>query len=462
MNDLTVGKEGKLIFKFAIPMLLGNVFQQLYSITDSIVVGNFIGKEALAAVGSSFPIIFAMVSLVIGIAIGFTVIISQYFGAKEFEKVKRAIDTMNIFLFVASIVVTIVGLYFCNSIFRLLQLSPEVLPLAESYFKIYLTGTIAMFGFNGVSAILRGLGDSKTPLYFLIISTLLNIILVVLFVVVFHWGVNGSAWATVIAQTITFISTIIYLNKYHKIIKFSFINLVFDRDIFSKTVRIGLPSGLQQTFVALGMMAIFGIVNTFGTDATAAYSIAARIDSFAILPAMNFSMALSAFVGQNIGANRFDRVKDGFIATLKMSSFISIVLSIVIIIFSKQLMGLFTQDMNVIYIGSHYLVIVCSFYTLLTSIFVLSGVMRGAGATLIPMFITLLTLWLIRVPLAFILSKSFGIDGIWWGTPIAWAIGVSLLFIYYVTGKWKNKAVVKHPKTTPDFFEEETGNPQVV
>jgi len=443
MKDLTNGKEGKLIFQFAIPMLLGNVFQQFYHITDSIIVGKYIGKEALAAVGSSFPIIFAMVSLVIGITIGFTVIISQYFGAKDYNNVKRAIDTMNIFLFFTSIIITIVGIYFSNSIFRLLKLPPEVLPQAETYLHIYLTGTIAFFGFNGVSAILRGLGDSKTPLYFLIVSTILNVILVLLFVVTFHWGIAGSAVATVIAQTITFIAAIIYLNKYHKIINYSFNNLIFDKEIFYKTIKIGLPSGFQQTFVALGMMALFGIVNTFGTDVTAAYTVVGRIDSFATMPAMNFSMALSAFVGQNIGANKLYRVKNGFIATLVMTSIISVIVSLITILFPSQLMGIFTNDINVINIGSQYLVIVCSFYIIFSSMFVMTSVVRGAGATLIPMFITLFTLWIIRVPIAVFLSKKIGVNGIWWAIPLAWTIGLICSYIYYKSGKWKSKVIIK-------------------
>jgi len=454
MKDLTNGKEGELIFQFAIPMLLGNVFQQLYHITDSIIVGKFIGKEALAAVGSSFPIIFAMVSLVIGITIGFTVIISQYFGAKDYNNVKRAIDTMNIFLFFTSIIITIVGIYFSNSIFKLLKLPPEVLPQAETYLHIYLTGTIVFFGFNGVSAILRGLGDSKTPLYFLIVSTILNIILVLLFVVTFHWGIAGSAVATVIAQTITFIAAIIYLNKYHKIINYSFNNLIFDKEIFYNTIKIGLPSGFQQTFVALGMMALFGIVNSFGTDVTAAYTVVGRIDSFATMPAMNFSMALSAFVGQNIGANKLDRVKNGFIATLVMTSIISVIVSLITILLPSQLMGIFTNDINVINIGSKYLIIVCSFYIIFSSMFVMTSVVRGAGATLIPMFITLFTLWIIRVPIAVFLSKKIGVNGIWWAIPIAWTIGLICSYIYYKSGKWKSKVIINRNEFVQNYENE--------
>ncbi|UCG28461.1 MAG: MATE family efflux transporter, partial [Bacteroidales bacterium] len=284
MKNLTEGKESRLILNFALPMLLGNVFQQLYNIVDSVIVGNFIGKEALAAVGASFPIIFTLISLIIGIAFGTTIVIAQYFGAKDITHVRKAIDTLYIFLFFTSIIVTIVGIRFSEPIFRLLRLPEEILPQAKSYMNVYMLGAIAFFGFNGTSAILRGLGDSKTPMYFLIISTFFNIGFDLLFVLVFKWGIVGVAVATIIAQGGAFLTAVIYLNKYHQVIQVSVLRMKFDRDIFLKSFRIGLPTGFQHTFVALGMMALLGIVNTFGTDVIAAYSVAGRIDSIAALP----------------------------------------------------------------------------------------------------------------------------------------------------------------------------------
>ncbi len=444
MKDLSVGKESRLILQFATPMLLGNVFQQLYNIVDTIIIGRFIGKEALAAVGASFPILFAVISLVIGFATGATIIVAQYFGAKQMEKVKRTIDTFYIVMFFASIVFSALGIYFSDDIFRLIQLPEDVLPYASLYLKIYLSGLVFFFGFNGTSAILRGLGDSKTPLYFLIISTFANIFFDLLFVVVFKWGIAGVAIGTIMAQGGAFITAIIYLNKYHKVVKFSLKNMVFDRDIFKKSVRIGLPSGLQQSFVALGLMALIWIVNLFGTDTIAAYSVAMRIDSIAMMAAMNFASALATFVGQNLGANKPERVRSGLIATLKMTTIISITISIIAILFSKQLMGIFTTDENVIAIGARYLIIVSSFYVLFSTLFVISSVMRGAGDTLVPMFITLLALWVVRIPAAYFLSRHFGVDGIWWSTPMGWFVGMTFSFIYYKTGRWKRKAVVKY------------------
>lgn len=446
MKDLTTGKESRLILNFALPMLLGNVFQQLYNIVDSIIVGNFIGKEALAAVGASFPIIFTLISLIIGIASGTTIVIAQYFGAKDFERVKRAIDTLYIFVFFASIFITIVGISFSEPIFRLLRLPEEILPQAKSYINVYMLGIIASFGFNGTSAILRGLGDSKTPMVFLIISTFFNIGFDLLFVLVFKWGIVGVAVATILAQGGAFLTAIIYLNRYHQIIQFSLTKLKFDRDIFRKSFRIGLPTGLQHTFVSLGMMAILGIVNTFGTNVIAAYSVAGRIDSIALLPAMNFSAALATFVGQNLGANKTERVKTGFHATLLMSSLIALFVTLVVLLFSRVFMGLFTPDPDVIRIGREYLVVVSSFYLVISALFMTNGLMRGAGDTLIPMFITLFSLWIIRVPLAYLLSRSMDETGIWWSIPIGWSMGLIVSYSYYLTGRWKKKVIIKHEK----------------
>ena len=450
MKDLTVGKESRVIFYFALPMLLGNVFQQLYNIVDSVIVGNYIGKEALAAVGASFPVIFVLISLVIGVSIGSTIIISQFFGAKDFVNVKKTIDSLLIFLFFASIIITIIGLVFSEYIFRAMNLPESIIPDAVAYFNIILYGLILLFGFNAISSILRGLGDSKTPLYFLIISTVLNIILVVLFVRVFGWGIKGSAIATVIAQGVAFILGVIYLNRFHDIIRFSFVDIKFHRDIFIKSLKIGIPSGLQQTFVALGMMALLRFVNGFGTNTIAAYTVAGRIDSFAMLPAMNFSMALSTFVGQNMGANKLERVKNGYKWTLLMTSVFSVITTIVAILFGSQIMSLFNQDPDVIRIGHSYLIIVCSFYIVFSTMFITQGVIRGAGDTLIPMFITLFSLWILRIPFAYILSRTMGTDGIWWSIPIAWTFGMVASGIYYYTGRWKNKLVTKAIKRSED------------
>ncbi len=443
MKDLTQGNEAKLIFNFALPMVFGNLLQQLYHVVDSIIVGNYLGKEALAAIGASFPIFYTLIAFVIGIGSGGTIVISQYFGAKNEDKVKKTIDTMFIFLFFASIVITLIGILFSEEIFTLLHVEKHVIPMATSYFNVYMLGMIAFFGFNGTSSVLRGLGDSMTPLWFLIISTLLNIGLDLLFIVVFKWGVEGAAYATIIAQGCAFLAGAIYLTHRHQLISFKPNTLKFNQELFLQSIKIGLPTGFQQTFVALGIMALIRIVNNFDTNVLAAFTIASRIDSLAAMPALNLASALSAFVGQNLGANKIDRIKRGFRATLVMAWSISLTVMLAVFLFGEEIISAFNQDPEVLKHGSNYLVIVSSFYLVFSTMFITHGVLRGAGDTLIPMFITLISLWIVRIPFATYLSSKFGVNGIWWAIPIGWSMGLIGSYIYYKLGRWKKKSIIK-------------------
>ena len=443
MKNLTEGDVGKNIMSFALPLLLGNVFQQFYNITDSIVVGRFISEKALAATGASFYIIFVLISLVIGIANGGTILISQFFGAKRYKDVKLTIDTVYIMMFSLSFVLSLLGIYFSEDIFRWILLPEDIIPQATTYLNIYLVGMVPLFGFNGTNAILRGLGDSRTPLVFVIVSALLNIVLDLVFVLVFDFGLAGVASATVIAQTSVFIAGVIYLNKKHELINLNFFNLKFDKNIFIKSMKIGLPSGMQTLFVSLGMLAVLSIVNPFGEDVIAAYTVASRIDSLAILPAMSFSMALSTFTGQNLGAKKPERVKQGLYFTIKSNSVISVFFTLVAIFFGRYIMSAFSPKPEIIEIGYEYLVIVSSFYIAFSTMFAFHAIFRGAGDTIVPMFITLFSLWVIRVPISYYFSQFMGSTGIWWGIPTAWCTGMILTFLYYRIGRWKTRVVIK-------------------
>ena len=450
-RDLTVGKESRQIIMFALPVIAASIFQQLYNVVDSIVVGNVLGKGALAAVGASFPVIFVLVSLLLGISSGVTVVVSQYFGAKQYDNVVKAINTFYVFIFTASILMSGLGIYFSRDIFLALKLPHDILDDAVDYLQIYLGGMVFMFAFYGTNGILRGMGDSRTPLYFTIFSTILNIGLDLLFVMVFDWGIKGVAYASVVSQAIAFFGVTIQINKGKSLIHFSRKNLVFDWKIFYQSLRIGLPTGLQQSFVALGMIAIMRIVNEFGTDTIAAFTAASRLDSFASMPAMAFSTALATFVGQNIGANKIERVRKGFQVTLLISSTFSVIVSVIMYFFGSHLIGLFTNDPKVIEIGYSYLVIVSSFYVIFSAMFTVHGLLRGAGDTIVIMFITLFALWVMRIPLSYYLSRpnmGLGSDGIWWGVPIGWSFGLLASFIYYKMGRWKTKGVVKYKKNT--------------
>ncbi len=449
MKDLTQGGETRTIIAFALPMLIGNVFQQFYNMVDSVVVGNFVGTTALAAVGTAFPVIFLMISLVMGLTMGTMVLVSQYFGAKDEARVRATVDTGYITLFWMGLVMSIVGVLTTDALLTLLKVPADVFSEASAYLRIIFTGLLAMFGYNAISAVLRGLGDSRTPLYLLMAASLLNIVLDLLFVVAFGWGVPGVAWATVISQGASFMGGLIWVNKKNRLVSLDVRHLVFDKQIFKHSLRIGLPSGIQQTMVSLGMMALTRIVNGHGTATIAAFSAASRLDSFASMPAMNLSQAISTFTGQNMGAGKTERVKRGHLSAVIIGGAISVAVGATVIIFGKPLMGMFTRDAEVMAIGARYLTIVGATYLLFSTMFINNGVMRGAGDAFIPMINTILALWVVRIPCAILFSVYLGMgaDGIWWSVPAGWLMGATFSTWYYLGGRWKRKAVVKGPVT---------------
>lgn len=444
MKDLTKGDETRQLIGFALPMLLGNIFQQFYNMVDSFVVGRFLGTTALAAVGVSFPILFFMLALITGVTMGSTVLISHYFGAKNTESLRKVISTSYIFLFLAGTIMTAIGVLSTSFILRLLAVPEAIMPEASAYLRIIFVGMLATFGYNGVAAMLRGLGDSKTPLYLLIASTLINIVLDLVFVVAFGWGVAGAAWATIIAQAVSFIGVLIVLDTRNPYVRLDGRNLKWDKAIFAQILRIGLPTGLQQTLVSIGMMVLMRIVNGFGPLAMAAYTAAARIDSIASMPAMNLSQAVTTFTGQNMGAGKTERVRRGHLSAIAMSTAISLAMTFCVVLFGRQLMGIFTVDPAVIAIGAEYLLIVGLFYVVFGIMFINNGVMRGAGDVFIPMINTLLAFWVVRVPAALIFTRIFhmGTNGIWWSIPAGWSVGFIFTSFYYRSGKWKTKNII--------------------
>ncbi|MCX7023371.1 MAG: MATE family efflux transporter [Spirochaetes bacterium] len=443
MRDLTKGKETATIIAFALPMLLGNLFQQFYNMVDSIVVGQFVGKDALAAVGVSFPILFMMIALVMGVTMGSTILIAQFFGAGDLKKVRAVVDTAYVSLFFAALALTVIGLLAADAILDALDVPPGIHAAAAVYLRILFAGFLPMFGYNTVSAILRGLGDSKTPLYILMAATLLNIVLDLLFVVAFGWGVAGVAWATVIAQGMSFAGGIILIDRRNELVRLRVRELKFDRDMFALSLKLGLPSGIQQTLVGLGMTVLSRVVNAFGTDTIAAFAAAARLDNLASLPAMNLSQALSTFVGQNMGAGKTERVKRGHLSAVIVGVGISIVIGLAVVFFGKPMMAIFSSDASVIAIGARYLFIVGLGYWLFALMFINNGVVRGAGDVMIPMINTLLALWVVRLPLAFWLSGFMGSDGIWLSVPAGWVVGAVFSTWYYLGGRWKTKMIAR-------------------
>nr|WP_207715244.1 MATE family efflux transporter [Clostridioides difficile] len=426
------------------PMLIGSLFQQLYNTADSIIVGRFIGKEAMAAVSGANPIMFLLVAALMGVSLGFSILVSQFYGSGDLKKVKATIDTTYILLFIGSILISILGIVFGGPMLKLMNTPESVFAQSKLYLTIIFSGILFSAGYNSVSAILRGLGDSVTPLYFLIIATILNIVLDLTFIVVLKMGVEGVALATIMAQAVSFIISIIYLNKKHEVLKFKIKGIVYDNKIFKDGLRLGLPSGVQQMLFSIGNMALQFLVNSYGTSAMAAFGAGLRIENFISLPIMNLGSAVSTFVAQNIGAGENERVKKGIRESIKMTLVLAVTVIALILLFRENLIALFNTDKDVIKIGSSYLFIIGPFFLFIGTSFVLSSAMKGAGDSMFALISSIVSLWLGRLPASYMLSKFFGTDGIWMGIPFGWTLGLIVTVIYYKKGHWKTKAIVNH------------------
>lgn len=443
-TDLTIGTEWKVILKFAFPLLIGNTLIQLYNITDSIIVGQYLGKEALAAVSASFFVYYFIISLVIGIGSGTSIVVSQLFGAKKYDDVQRAFSSFFIFMFIVGIIFSITGIIFAESIFKLIHTPPEIIPDAVAYFKIYIGGTFLFVTFNSILSILRGIGDSTRPMIFLLISTVLNIVLDLLFIVYLDWGIEGAARATVIAQGIPMCIAMHYINTKHPILSIKKKDMLFDLALFKRELKIGIPTSIQQCAIALGLIALLGIVNNFGTNTLTAYGVGGKIEAIITQVILTLSGAVTAFTAQNLGAGRLDRVRNGLAVALKINTICALIAFTTIYLWSKQMMLAFTNDPHVIQLGEDYLHIIGGFFIINGAFNTYSGVLRGAGDTLFVMVISLLSLWILRIPLALTLSKSHQQDGIWWAIGLSSCMAFVVTFIYYQMGFWKKKIILSN------------------
>ena len=438
-TDLTEGKVWKVIVRFALPLLVGNLLQQFYNITDSIIVGQFLGKEALAAVSASFFIYYFIISLVIGVGSGTTVVISQLFGAKQYQKVQLAFSSFFIFMLVGGIILSIAGIIFAEPVFRLTNTPEEVIPQAVAYFRIYIGGTFLFVTFNSIISILRGVGESVRPMLFILITTVLNIAFDLLFILVFKWGIEGAARATVVSQGIGMCIALAYVNNTHPLLSIKKQDMLFDWKLFKESLKIGLPTSVQQCAIALGLIALLGSVNSFGTNTLTAYGAAGKIDTIITQAILTLSGALAAFCGQNIGAGRLDRVKKGVQFTMYTNIALGLLTFAAVYLFGNEMMRIFTKDIDVVAIGKEYLLIIGGFFIVHGALNVYNGALRGAGDTLFPMITSLVCLWLIRIPLAYYLSSWLGRNGIWWAIGISITIGLIVTFVYYKIGFWKRR-----------------------
>lgn len=440
MKDLTKGNEAKILFFFSLPMILANLFQQLYNVVDTIIVGKYVGEKALSAVGQAFPIVVVFLSLIMGFSLASNILIAQFLGAKREEDVKKTVDTTIFTILCFGIFMSILGFFITPYILRLMQVPQDVISISESYVKITFSGIIFLFLFNGFTAMLRGMGDSKTPLYVLVVSTLSNICLDLLFVVSFGMGVEGAAYATVISQGISAFLIIAIAYKNHEVLRFSPFRLKLNRGIFFKTLKLGFPSGIQQSLVGAGFMTLTSLVNNFGSVASASFVAASKIDAFATMPSFNMGLALASFTGQNLGAERMDRVKRGLHRALAMGVGITLFLTILVTIFAKQAVQAFLSSDIYIEGAILYVYLVAPSYIIQATMFIINGVIRGAGDTFFSMIATLLTMWVFRVPIAIFLSHFLGVKGVYLSIGIGFSIGATISFVYYLSGKWRKKA----------------------
>lgn len=440
MKNMTEGSPLKLIFAFAVPMLIGNVFQQLYNMVDSIVVGNYVGKIALAAVGTGFPIIFMTVSMFIGIGLGATILISQFYGAGDINNVKKTSQTIYTAMIVGSIPISLIGIVLCGPILNLINVPADTFPLAKQYMVIIFVGLIGSIGFNVNAGILQGLGDSKSSLLFLAIACIINIVLDLAFVLMFNMGVAGVAYATIIAQFFSWVFGLIYMRKKYEFLNFPILKFEFDKELFKKILKLGIPSGVQQALFSIGIMSIQSLVNSYGSDFMAGFNAANKIDTFAFMPIQSFANAVTTYVGQNIGAGRMDRVHKGTVSTVTISILFSAVIGAITLPLGPTIMKMFNPDPAVIESGMVYLKTVVPFFALLALTFTLNSVMRGAGEAVVPMLGSIISLWIGRIPTAYILAKYVGRDYMFYSYAIGWLLWLIIALPYYMTGRWKLKS----------------------
>lgn len=441
ITDMTSGSAVRHILVFSIPLLIGNIFQQLYNMVDSLVVGRFVGESALAAVGTGFSVIFMMVSLFMGLGMGTSVMVSQYYGAKDFEGLRETVNTTYSATMVITLPIMILSMVLTDPLLRLIQVPPDTMPEARIYMLIIFFGMVGPLGYNINVGVLQGLGDSKTPLRFLCISCGVNIVLDLVFVLVIPMGVAGVAVATIIAQLLSWILSTRYINRHYSFLHIRPFHFQFRGDLFAHVLRIGIPSSIQNALFSVGMLAIQSLVNSYGSMFMAGYNAANKLDMLAFMPIQSFAVAVTTYVGQNIGAGRMDRIRHGTKAALCLSMSVCVVLGGLTILFARPLMGIFSSSPDVINAGVAYLYRILPFYWMCALFFILCSVMRGAGEAIVPMITSIFSLWLARVPAAYLLNHFFGRDSMFFCFAVGWILGDAIALFFYFKGSWKRRAI---------------------
>lgn len=447
--DMTEGKPWEKILIFTFPMLLGNIAQQLYNTVDSVVVGKYVGDNALAAVGSAGPIFNLLLVLFIGISVGAGIMVSQYFGAKKREELSIAIGNCIVLTAIASVFIMVVGTLVARPLLIFLSTPESILDWCTSYLQILFIGIAGLAYYNILCGVLRGLGDSISALVYLVVASILNIVLDLLFVAKFNMGVAGVAVATAIAQAVSAILCVVKLMRMTEYFDFGVRYFKLNKRISLNVIRLGLPSGVTQAIMSMAMILVQSLTNSFGEQFIAANVIIMRVDGFAMLPNMSFGTAMTTYAGQNVGAGYYDRVSKGAKQGTFMAVGISTAITATILVFGRYLMGIFTDTQSLVELSMNMMRILAVGYIAVAVTQSLSGVMRGAGDTVTPMWISIVQTIMIRVPLAYGLvyltkSELYPLgrqECIFVSLVVSWVLGAILTCIFYARGKWKKKAL---------------------
>lgn len=438
--DMTVGHPMKKMVTFAIPLLLGNIFQQFYNTADSIIVGRLLGTKALAAVGAGFPFMAIMFALFMGLGMASTIMVSQAVGARRYDRVNMIFNTIYRFSFTIVIPLSLIGIFSVGHVLEFMNVPDDgTLALAKQYMQVVFSGVFAAIGYNTNAGFLQGLGDSITSLKLLILSTFVNLGLDLLFVGPLGMGVRGAALATIIAQSLSWILGILIINKRYDFMKIDFKNMPFHKDIFKEALRLGIPGALQNALFSIGSMAMMALINSYGSAFMAGFNSANKIDLLVFLPIQSFANATTTYTGQNIGANKFHRVQEGLKSSLILTAGIGLTTAFVTYPLIPYLLRLFGDDPAMIEAGHIYLRTILPFYFILAFLFTFNGMLRGAGQANIPLISSLVSLLGVRVPIAYYLAANFGKKYIYFSYPIGWVLGTTISAGFFFFGKWRKE-----------------------
>ena len=444
---MSQGRPWKRIVEFAVPMIIGNIAQQLYNTIDSIVVGKYVGDNALAAVGTSAPIINLLIALFVGVATGSGILVAQSFGAKDKQRLSQVVGNCITLMFLVAIVTTAAGVLFARPLLQLLGTPDNIIDWSASYLRIFFAGLIGCAYYNVFSGVLRGMGDSFSALLFLLVAAALNVVLDLWFVAGFDLGVAGVAYATILAQAISAVCCFIKLKHMQDMLTLRWSLLKPDKNTIGSIVRLGIPSGVTQAIFSMAMLVVQSLTNSFGETLMACNVIVMRVDGFAMMPNFTFGETMSTFTGQNIGAGRLDRVQKGTKQGVCIAMGTAAAITSLLLLFGPSLMGVFTDTQELVDLGARILRTLAVGYILVALTQSLSGVMRGSGNTVIPMWISLCTTVLIRVPLAYILVAMSRTEANPQGDPmfifisllISWILGAVITSAVYGSGVWKKR-----------------------